>query len=466
MTAPPRQHGLKIENWKGTNFPTLNGRRLPLRQYESSRSLAIHPKGDRFVLGADWSLRAFDATGKLLWEQPVPGAVWAVNITGDGRMAVAAYSDGTIRWHRMDDGRELLAFFPLANKTDWVAWTPEGFYGATPGAHGVLQWHVNRGWDAAASTIALADIREARQPEALKIALHEGDIMRAIGLATYKRMRDDVQLRARSKLPPGAKLHFVSVGISGYGKNAAHLALKYAAKDARDIAAALTHTQTSLYAQILPQVLTDNDASRRGILDALIAMAKDLRAGGGRDVGVFSFSGHGALIGGEYYLLPHDADARSADDITTTALSVSDLRKVLSRLGRHGRILVLLDACNSGSATVGGDALRVNGGVLRTALAGLSNVTVLTSSGTADPSYEHVEWGNGAFTEAFLQALGSKGDTDRNSLISMSELQDYITRHLPSITSRTLPKKKDGSPRAQTPGMEVRFQAELFVSRL
>src|SRR5262245_60499988 len=45
----------------------------------------------------------------------------------------------------MDDGRELLALFVLADKQNWVAWTPEGFYGATPGAFGVLQWHVNRG---------------------------------------------------------------------------------------------------------------------------------------------------------------------------------------------------------------------------------------------------------------------------------------------------------------------------------
>ena len=36
-------------------------------QYEMSRSLAVHPAGDRFVLGAEWSLRAFDAKGTPLW---------------------------------------------------------------------------------------------------------------------------------------------------------------------------------------------------------------------------------------------------------------------------------------------------------------------------------------------------------------------------------------------------------------
>jgi hypothetical protein len=53
----PRLTGLAIEDWEDTSHPTLGGRRLTLGQYEVSRSLAIHPAGDRFVLGAEWSLR-------------------------------------------------------------------------------------------------------------------------------------------------------------------------------------------------------------------------------------------------------------------------------------------------------------------------------------------------------------------------------------------------------------------------
>jgi hypothetical protein len=40
----------------------------------------------------------------------------------------------------------------------WVAWTQEGFSGASPGAYGVLRWRVNRGWDEAA-------LRNAGRPE-------------------------------------------------------------------------------------------------------------------------------------------------------------------------------------------------------------------------------------------------------------------------------------------------------------
>jgi hypothetical protein len=100
----PRQTGLPVENWYNQYRPTLGGKPLPLEPYERSRSLAVDPKGERFVLGTNWSLRAFDAQGMPLWTRTEPGAVWAVNITGDGRLVVAACDDGTIRWHRMSDG--------------------------------------------------------------------------------------------------------------------------------------------------------------------------------------------------------------------------------------------------------------------------------------------------------------------------------------------------------------------------
>ena len=171
-TRPPRQNGLNIDGWFDS-YPKLDGNPIALKEYEISRSLAIHPDGRRFVLGADWTLYAFDAEGKPLWQCAAPGPVWAVNITPDGRLAIAAYGDGTIRWHRMDDGRELLALQVLSDKANWVAWTPEGFYDATPGAFGVLRWHVNRGPDAAADAIPVSEIPRLKRPDALPFVLQE-----------------------------------------------------------------------------------------------------------------------------------------------------------------------------------------------------------------------------------------------------------------------------------------------------
>ena len=230
------------------------------------------------MLGTEWYLRAYNAKGELLWLRDVPGVVWAVNIAGDGRLVVAAYGDGTIRWHRMDDGRELLALYVLADKQNWVAWTPEGFYGATPGAFGVLRWHVNRGFDAAAETVPVSDIPRLRRPDALPFVLQELETARALGIAEMKAARRDVQIRTGAAKAPGARLHVLAIGVSDYGEKAAGLALKFAHKDAEDVASALLNTQDGgLYAEVLPIFLCDGAATKAGIFEGLAAMGATWR---------------------------------------------------------------------------------------------------------------------------------------------------------------------------------------------
>ena len=112
--------------------------------------MALVPGTDRFALGTHWSLRLFDAGGKAVWpDRSVPGAVWGVNVSADGRLIVAAYGDGTIRWHRVSDGAELLALFMHPDGKRWVAWTPQGYYDASAGADDLIGWQVNHGYDKA-----------------------------------------------------------------------------------------------------------------------------------------------------------------------------------------------------------------------------------------------------------------------------------------------------------------------------
>ena len=120
------------------------------------------PGTDRFVLGADWSLRLFDAGGKAVWREPrpVPGVVWGVNVSADGRLIVAAYGDGTIRWHRVSDGAELLALFMHPDGKRWVAWTPQGYYDASAGADDLIGWQVNHGYDQAPDFFPAAQFQQ------------------------------------------------------------------------------------------------------------------------------------------------------------------------------------------------------------------------------------------------------------------------------------------------------------------
>ena len=406
------------------------------------------------MLGANWNLRAIDAKGQQLWQRKVPGTVWGVNISGDGRLVIAAYGDGTIRWHRMDDGRELLALFVLADKQNWVAWTPEGFYGASAGAFGVLQWQVNRGFDAAADTVPVYAIPKLRRPEALALVLQELETARALGIADMKAARKDVQIATGSTNAPGARLHVLTIGVSDYGDKARNLQLKFAHRDAHDVASALVNTQEGgLYAAVKLSLLHDGTANKTGIFDALAAMERNMGSGAGQDLAVVMFSGHGTMIDGQFYLVPHGADNSTPARLKASAIPAGEFQSEITKLAQHGRVLVLLDACRSAGLIGALPAAEV----LKSALAA-SNVTVLTSSKADKLSREDEKWGHGAFTKVLLDALSGSADDidiDRNGVISMAELTAYIAKNLSQLTGGD-----------QQLGLDQRFQGDIFVAGL
>ena len=199
--------GLVVKDWKNNTAPTFNGQSIQLEQHERSRSLAITPDGQGFVLGAEWRLRFFDRTGKERWRQPVPGAVWAVNISADARWVVAAYSDGTIRWHRLDNGQEVLAFFPHADRQRWVLWTPEGFFDASsPDAADLIGYHVNRGKDREGEFIRAAQLRDRFYNPGLVAARLGPDGDRLMAEARDKLGSVDQLLAEARNLPPSVEI--------------------------------------------------------------------------------------------------------------------------------------------------------------------------------------------------------------------------------------------------------------------
>jgi len=160
--TPPRTKfsGLSVTDWKNSETPKLNGELLPLEPYETSFSLAIATEEPVFLLGTAWWLRLFESQGQPRWKVPVPGETWAVNIAGNGLVAVAAFGDGTLRWYRLRDGQELLALFPHRNGKDWVLWTPQGYYDTNTGAeHALIGWHLNQGADQAAKFYPINQFR-------------------------------------------------------------------------------------------------------------------------------------------------------------------------------------------------------------------------------------------------------------------------------------------------------------------
>lgn len=143
--VPAKVDGLPVKDVRDSYAPKLRGATLALDPYEHSRALAIRPDASGFAVGAEWSVRAYDVRGKERWRRDAPGDAWGVDFAAKGEIVVVAYGDGTIRWLRWQDGGELVALFVEPQTRNWVAWTPSGYYMASPGGERLIGWHLNRG---------------------------------------------------------------------------------------------------------------------------------------------------------------------------------------------------------------------------------------------------------------------------------------------------------------------------------
>jgi len=125
--ASPKTDGLSVTDWQNIITPHVGTKLIALEPNERSRSLAVRPDNAGFVLGRNSNaLLRCQRSGALgsgrrrsiLGREPR-----ARRPTGAGRLG-----DGTIRWYRWSDGKELLALFVDSESKAWVAWTPQGYY--------------------------------------------------------------------------------------------------------------------------------------------------------------------------------------------------------------------------------------------------------------------------------------------------------------------------------------------------
>lgn len=196
-----------VGDWENGREPTFNGTVIPMDRFETARSLAISPDHRRFLLGTGWSLRYYDATGasepEQLWTLSTPGETWGVNISGDGRVAVAMFGDGSVRWYRLEDGQELLALFIHKDGKRWVAWTPRGQFMAPAGGSDLMGWHVNRGPDQAADFFPAARFRSVYdRPDVVEAVIDALDPDEAVAQADAVSGRQTQQVAVAEMLPP------------------------------------------------------------------------------------------------------------------------------------------------------------------------------------------------------------------------------------------------------------------------
>jgi WD40 repeat protein len=188
--AEPDTGSLQLSDWENNYTPKLDGNPLGLEEYEFARSVAIAPGADRFVLGTEWYIRAYDKNGRQLWRQRGPGVAYGVNIPRDGEFVVAAYKDGTIRWLRLSDGEEVLALFVNAKTREWVLWTPQGYYTSSVAGDQNIGWQLNKGWEQAGEFVTAAQLKKHfYRPDVIKRTFDLADAdaaVREAGLSGFK----------------------------------------------------------------------------------------------------------------------------------------------------------------------------------------------------------------------------------------------------------------------------------------
>lgn len=147
VSRKPSSTHLQLTDGLNSPSPRLNGKTLELEPFEISRAFDFAPNGNSVFLGTEWSLRAYDRSGALRWRRSMPGVVWNVLASRDGRWVLAALSDGTVRWYQASDGQEVLALFIDSRSREWVLWQPDGYYASSEYGDNLVGWHVNRGMD-------------------------------------------------------------------------------------------------------------------------------------------------------------------------------------------------------------------------------------------------------------------------------------------------------------------------------
>lgn len=225
-------------------------------------------------------------------------------------------------------------------------------------------------------------------------------------------------------------LYVLSIGISEYKFE--DIDLNFAHADAAAIGEKFLELEGSLYGKVEVKSLLNEHASLINIKKGLSWLEREATQ---KDVIILFISSHGALDNkGNLFILPTDFQS---SDLFATGLDINQVTEGIE--GTPCKKLIFLDACHSGqsgfnlleSASI--KALNVNQAV-EELVGGQAGVTVMSSSSGKEFSYENASWKHGAFTKGILEGLDGRADYNHDELISLLELNLYVTERVKELT--------------------------------
>jgi uncharacterized caspase-like protein len=223
-------------------------------------------------------------------------------------------------------------------------------------------------------------------------------------------------------------LYVLAVGVNKYQSPELD-PLQYAAKDARDFAAAWQRQKGHLYREVVIRLMTDENekVDKNSVLAGFDWLANSVTS---RDVAVVLLSGHGLndRTGRNYFYM---TSTSQSNNLLSTAVSFADIRTFVENL--PCKVAFFLDTCHSGSAlgTKGGPNITE---VLNELSSAESGAVVFASSTGRQRSLEKAEWQNGAFTKAVVEGLNGKADVLKDGRITLSSLDLWIADRVKALT--------------------------------
>lgn len=206
--------------------------------------------------------------------------------------------------------------------------------------------------------------------------------------------------------------------------------------DARDVAATLTSPAYCGYEPANVVTLLDGQATRAAVLNGLAELA--FRARTDDTVCVF-FSGHGAVVGDpgaeDSVLVTVDTDLA---DIEGTTISSDEFAHALSQI-RAKRVLVFIDACHAGGASISKTLTDGKGHEFKSGYSSNTFAKLATGSGRAliascradEVSAVFTKARNSVFTTVLLAGLQGAADKSNSGYIKLFDLFNYVAEEVP-----------------------------------
>jgi WD40 repeat protein len=229
----------------------------------------------------------------------------------------------------------------------------------------------------------------------------------------------------KTATPP--KLYVLAVGVNDYYDS--RLRLAYAVPDATALAEGFRNAGTGLYAGVEVIKVLDADVTIANLDRVFSDLGGKVQP---RDVFAFFLAGHGKTKNGRYYFLPRDFRYEDETSIEKEGMGQDKFQAWFAEIPAR-KSLLLYDTCESGSLTGntrGSDIDERLGALNRMARA--TGRTFLTATTDDAPALEGYH-GHGVFTYALLDAL-DHADVNKNGLIEVSELADYIDQKVPDFS--------------------------------